>query len=205
MMATRRIRSEPVQSEERDGPSADGSNALIVGYGRFGQTVAQMLIAADIEVTLIDTDVEMIDIAQGFGAKVYFGDGTRIDLLRQAGAAEAELIAFCIDGDQVTEAFLHAVHAAFPQAEILVRAFDRRTMLKLKDAPVRRVVREVLESAVMMGRNALEALEVSRPEIERAEAAYRARDKERLKAQYQSGDLAAARDRIFTQPVRPGR
>ena len=200
MMATRRIREAPASTETRDEPQADGANALIVGYGRFGQTVAQMLLAADIPVTLIDTDVEMIDVAQGFGAKVYFGDGTRIDLLRQAGGAEAELIAFCIDGDQITEDFLHAVHDTFPQAEILVRAFDRRTMLALKDAPVRRVVREVLESAVTMGRSALEALDVSIEDIDRAEARYRGRDKERLKAQFQSGDLTAARDRIFTAP-----
>jgi CPA2 family monovalent cation:H+ antiporter-2/glutathione-regulated potassium-efflux system protein KefB len=202
MMATRRMREAPVTHETRDEPQLDGSNALIVGYGRFGQTVAQILIAAEIQVTLIDTDVEMIDVAEGFGAKVYFGDGTRIDLLRQAGAAEAELIAFCIDGDQITEEFLHGVHAAFPRAEIVVRAFDRRTMVKLKDAPVRKVVREVLESAVVMGRVALQALEVSRQDIERAEAAYRARDKERLTAQYQSGDIKSARDRIFTQPAR---
>ncbi|VWX53263.1 cation:proton antiporter [Novosphingobium sp. 9U] len=202
MMATRRMREAPPSKEKRDEPRIDGSNALVVGYGRFGQTVAQMLIAADIPVTLIDTDVEMIDVADGFGAKVYFGDGTRIDLLRQAGAAEAELIAFCIDGDQITEEFLHAVHTAFPNAEIVVRAFDRRTMLKLKDAPVRKVVREVMESAVVMGRSALSALDVSMQDIDRAEAAYRTRDKERLKAQYQSGDLKAARDRIFTQPAR---
>ncbi|MBB4857329.1 CPA2 family monovalent cation:H+ antiporter-2/glutathione-regulated potassium-efflux system protein KefB [Novosphingobium chloroacetimidivorans] len=205
MMATRRMREAPASKEERDEPQIDGSNALVVGYGRFGQTVAQMLIAADIPVTLIDTDVEMIDIAEGFGAKVYFGDGTRIDLLRQAGAAEAELIAFCIDGDQISEDFLHGVHTAFPRAEILVRAFDRRTMLKLKDAPVRRVVREVLESAVTMGRAALDALDVSLPEIDRAEAAYRSRDKERLKAQFEAGELTAARDRIFTQPARERR
>ena len=202
MMATRRMREAPASHETRDEPQLDGSNALIVGYGRFGQTVAQILIAADIQVTLIDTDVEMIDVAEGFGAKVYFGDGTRIDLLRQAGAAEAELIAFCIDGDQISEEFLHGVHAAFPNAEIVVRAFDRRTMVKLKDAPVRKVVREVMESAVVMGRVALQALEVSRGDVERAEAAYRARDKERLTAQYQSGDIRAARDRIFTQPAR---
>jgi CPA2 family monovalent cation:H+ antiporter-2/glutathione-regulated potassium-efflux system protein KefB len=202
MMATRRMREAPVSQETRDEPQIDGSNALIVGYGRFGQTVAQLLIAAEVEVTLIDTDVEMIDVAESFGAKVYFGDGTRLDLLRQAGAGEAELIAFCIDGDQISEEFLHAVHGAFPRAEIVVRAFDRRTMIKLKDAPVRRVVREVLESAVVMGRTALQALDVSQPNIDRAEAAYRARDKERLKAQYEAGDIKAARDRMFTQPTR---
>jgi len=202
MMATRRIREAPVTKETRDEPQIDGSNALVVGYGRFGQTVGQILIAADIEVTLIDTDVEMIDVARGFGAKVYFGDGTRIDLLRQAGAGEAELIAFCIDGEQISVEFLHAVHQAFPKAEICVRAFDRRTMLRLKDAPVRFIVRELLESAVVMGRSGLEALGVSREDINRAEAAYRSRDKERLKVQLQNDDLTAARDRIFTQPAR---
>ena len=101
--------------EERDGPVADGSNALIVGYGRFGQTVAQMLIAQGIGVTLVDTDIEMIDVAGSFGAKVYYGDGTRLDLLRQAGAAEAELILFCIDGDQIEPEFVEGVHEAFPE------------------------------------------------------------------------------------------
>ena len=91
MKATRGLRAEPVSKEERDGPMADGSNALIVGYGRFGQTVGQMLVTQGIPVTLIDTDIEMIDVAGSFGAKVYYGDGTCIDVLRQAGAAEAEL------------------------------------------------------------------------------------------------------------------
>ncbi|MEW9855104.1 cation:proton antiporter [Novosphingobium sp. M1R2S20] len=204
MNATRRIREVPVRAtESRDGPTPEGSSALIVGYGRFGQTVAQMLLAADVPVTLIDRDVEMIDVARDFGAKVYFGDGTRIDLLRQAGGAEAQLIAFCIDGEQVTEGLLEAVHHAFPQAEISVRAFDRRTMLRLKDAPARFVVREVLESAVRMARLSLEALGNSRESIDLAEAAYRARDKERLRAQFAADDVTAARDHIFTTPASP--
>ncbi|MDE8650763.1 cation:proton antiporter [Novosphingobium album (ex Liu et al. 2023)] len=202
MMATRRIRETPLSTEVRDAPQPDGASALVVGYGRFGQTVAQMLIAAEIEVTLIDTDVEMIDTAGGFGAKVYFGDGTRIDLLRQAGAGEAALILFCIDGEQITEEFLGAVHRAFPQAQICLRAFDRRTVLRLKNAPVRFMVREVIESAVAMARAALDGLGIALEDIERAEATYRARDKERLKLQHESGDLRAARDRILTQPER---
>ena len=138
----------------------DGANALIVGYGRFGQTVAQMLIASDVPVTLIDRDIEMIDIAASFGAKVYYGDGTRLDLLRQAGAAEAELILFCLDDDQITLELLESVHAAFPNASIFVRAYDRRAVLRLKGGPASYVVREVLESAVKMARLALGSLKV---------------------------------------------
>jgi glutathione-regulated potassium-efflux system protein KefB len=198
MMATRNLRSEPVSKEERDGPEADGSNALIVGYGRFGQTVAQMLIAQGIAVTLVDTDIEMIDVAGSFGAKVYYGDGTRLDLLRQAGAAEAELILFCTDGDQIEAEFLEGVHEAFPKAAIFVRAFDRRALLKLRDAPIAGAVREVLDSAVRMARMAMEKVGVEREEIDRTEDLYRARDRERLKAQLETGDLRARIDRIIT-------
>jgi len=200
MKATRRLRAEAEQGPagEREGPSQDGANALIVGYGRFGQTVAQVLMASDVPVTLIDSDIEMIDVAESFGAKVYFGDGTRLDVLRQAGAAEAEMILFCLDGDQLTAEFLEGVHAAFPEAALYVRAFDRRAMITLGQAPVRKVVREVLESAVVMARRALSDSGIGREQVDRAEAMYRARDKERLRLQVETGDLRAARDRIIT-------
>jgi len=202
MSATRSMRTEPDKGGTREEPMSDGANALIVGYGRFGQTVAQMLIAQGIPVTLIDTDIEMIDVAGSFGAKVYYGDGTRLDLLRQAGASEAELILFCIDGDQLDAALMEAVHEAFPKAAIFARAFDRRALLKLKGSPVSGVVREVLESAVKMARMAMGSLNISDEEIARTEDMYRARDKERLRAQHETGDLHAAVDRILTQPAR---
>ncbi|HWU93253.1 MAG TPA: cation:proton antiporter, partial [Sphingomicrobium sp.] len=206
MGATKKLREAPVErDEQRAGPEDDGANALIVGYGRFGQTVAQMLIANDVPVTMIDTDVEMIDVAGDFGAKVYFGDGTRIDVLRQAGAEEAELILFCVDGDQLTADMLHAVHDAFPRAAIYLRAFDRRAVVKLEHAPVCYIVREVLESAIKMARMALESLDVPQDAIDRAEDLYRTRDRERLRKQIETGDLRSARDRILTQPPNAGR
>jgi Trk K+ transport system NAD-binding subunit len=203
MMATRRIREEAAaDTGTRQGPRRDGASALVVGYGRFGQTVAQTLIAADVAVTLIDRDVGMIDVAQSFGAKVWFGDGTRIDLLRQAGAADAQVIAFCIDGDQLSAELIHAVHHAFPQAQIHARVFDRRGLIRLGDAPVAHVVREVIESAVAMARAALEGLDLSIEDIERAEDMYRSRDRERLAVQVETGDVRAMRDTILTQPER---
>jgi len=200
MMLTKRYRSESVRrKEERERPVLQSANALVVGYGRFGQTVAQTLMAGGIPVTLVDSDVEMIDVAEEFGAKVYFGDGTRLDLLRQAGAGEAQLIMFCIDGDQIEPEFLHGVHKAFPQAAIYVRGFDRRSVMKLSDAPAEYVVREVLESALRMARIALEKMGLSEEAIERAETLYRATDKERLSKQIAAGDIRAARDNILTE------
>ena len=199
MMATRNFRAEPVSKEVRDAPVSDGSNALIVGYGRFGQTVGQMLTAQGIAVTLIDTDIEMIDVAGTFGAKVYYGDGTRLDLLRQAGAAEAELILFCTDGDQIGPELVEAVHEAFPQAAIFVRVFDRRALVRLKDAPIAGAVREVLDSAVRMARQAMEIVGVDLEQIDRTEDLYRKRDRERLNIQLEVGDLREARDRVLAE------
>lgn len=209
MMFTKRFRADALEVQgEREGPVSDGSNALIVGYGRFGQTVGQILNAQGIAVTLIDTDIEMIDVAGQFGAKVYYGDGTRIDMLRQAGAGEAQLILFCLDGDKIEPELVEAVHESFPNASIFVRAYDRRALLKLKGTPVAGVVREVLESAIVMSRKAMAAVGVDIEEIDRTEDLYRRRDRERLRLQHEAGSLLAAREAIIGDPDldwRPGR
>ncbi|MBO9574542.1 MAG: cation:proton antiporter [Sphingobium sp.] len=205
MMVTRRVRQQPVPMQVRDGPRADGASAIVVGYGRFGQTVAQMLMAAGVSVTLIDQDVEMIDAAGEFGAKVYFGDGTRLDLLRQAGAADASLIMFCLDGDTLTSHLIEAVHTAFPKAAIYVRAFDRRSVIRLEASPATQIIREMMESAVVMARAALDGLGLGYDDIERAEHFYRQNDSERLAAQIEAGDVRVARDHIITSPdMAPG-
>lgn len=204
MMAASRMRQPSGKNRKREGPearrSADGATALVIGYGRFGQTVSQMMTAAGIQVTLIDSKVDQIDVAEEFGAKVYYGDGTRLDLLRQAGASEATVIAFCIDKDQLTTELLDGVREAFPQALIYLRAFDRRTIIKLRGADVKEMVREVMESAVTMGRAALDGLGLSLQEIERAENIYRNRDKERLEVQLEGGDLRAGKERFMPAP-----
>ena len=207
MMATKRLRREPDRDRQdvREGPAeADNASALVVGYGRFGQTVAQTLMAGGISVTLIDTDVEMIDTAGEFGAKVYFGDGTRLDLLRQAGAGEAELILFCIDQDQVTAQLLSAVSNQFPQAAVYVRGYDRRSVVRLHGAGAEFIIREVHESALRMARLALAKLGESEEAIDRALAVYRDSDRLRFSHQFGEGDVAAARDAIVTEPVARG-
>lgn len=200
MMATKKLRTEPERSADgMETPQHDGSNAVVVGYGRFGQTVAQMLIGQGIPVTLVDTDVEMIETAGTFGMKVYYGDGTRTDILRQAGAADAELLLFCQDGDGLDTEALEGIHHAFPKATIFVRAYDRRSVMKMKGAPIAGAVREMLESAIVMARRAMDAVGVDAAEIEKTEAEYRRRDYERLKLQRETGDIYAARDSMFSQ------
>jgi len=200
MMATRKFREPPAKksSEERDGPQADGANAIVVGYGRFGQTVAQVLLSSDVPVTLIDNDAGMIDAASQFGAKVYFGDGRRVDILRLAGAEDAEAIMFCSKTEEITPDVLEAIHNAFPRAELYVRAYDRRALIRLTNAPAT-PVREVYESAIKMARMALDGMGVGLEQSDRAESLYRQRDRERLGKQIEANDIRAGRDHIITE------
>jgi CPA2 family monovalent cation:H+ antiporter-2/glutathione-regulated potassium-efflux system protein KefB len=204
MMFTRRLRADQaISAEGLEPPQSDGASALVIGYGRFGQTVAQMLISQGITVSLIDRDPEMIATAGSFGAKVYYGDGTRLDLLRQAGADNVQLLLFCIDEDQVDAPLLHAVKEAFPEASVFVRVYDRRSLVKLKDAPMAGSVRETLESAIAMARQALGDVGVDSEEITRTEVAYRTRDLDRLKAQAVDGDMHAGDNHLIRGRLTP--
>jgi monovalent cation:proton antiporter-2 (CPA2) family protein len=197
--------------EERGGEGLEGpdkspeSSAIVVGYGRFGQTVAQMLMAKRIGVTLIDKKPSMIETAQEFGTKVYYGDGLRLDLLRAAGAETAKVIAFCNDneGGEMTRDALKSVLEAFPQASVMVRAFDRVHLMNLRDLDLVLAERELFESAVVMGKAALRASGIAPGEIERVEREYRLRDCERLERQAATGDLHAGEERSFASGPLP--
>ena len=180
---------------------APRGTAIIVGYGRFGQTVAQMLMGHGFGVVLIDKKPSQIEVSSRFDMKVYYGDGTRIDLLRRSGGEEARLIAFCIDDPSLDARVLEPIAEAFPQAALLVRAFDRRQLLALRDMDLAGVVREVFESAICMGVQAMEALGVPASEVEEVERQYRRNDEQRMELQIEHGTLMAAKELMY----RPGR
>lgn len=188
---------------ELDGPEHSGeTNVIVVGYGRFGQTVAQMLLARNIPVTIIDSKPRQIELAGSFGQKVFYGDGTRIDLLRTAGAESAEAILFCQDGTALNAESIAPILEAFPKAAVLIRAFDRRHVLALDGVELGGTYRELFESAVTMGRDALVALDVPRRDAEAIEREYRRRDGDRMIAQSRTGDLHADKETIFTPTSR---
>jgi monovalent cation:proton antiporter-2 (CPA2) family protein len=177
-----------------DGPErSPETSAIVVGYGRFGQTVAQMMQAKGIGVTLIDKKPSMIETAEEFGTKVYYGDGLRVDLLRIAGAETAKVIAFCNDNEdgELSRDAVKAVLNAFPQAAVMVRAFDRVHMIELDGLDIAFAERELFEGAVAMGRAALKASGIDKSEIDRVDREYRMRDCERLERQSATGDLHA--------------
>jgi glutathione-regulated potassium-efflux system protein KefB len=191
-------RSSRKAGDGLDGPEHSGpTQAIVVGYGRFGQTVAQMLMAKEIGVTLIDSKPSQIEISGDFGSKVYYGDGTRLDLLRLAGGADAKAILFCLDDRAPTARRLEPILEAFPQAAVFVRAFDRLHLMELAPLDIKCTIREVFESAVMMGREALALFCVDSGEVDRVEREYRDRDRQRLDSQTASGDIHAMKENMF--------
>jgi monovalent cation:proton antiporter-2 (CPA2) family protein len=200
MRLTDWLERREVSADELEGPEkSPESSVIVVGYGRFGQTAAQMLMAKRIGVTLIDTEAEMIEVAGRFGIKVYYGDGMRIDLLRLAGAETAKAILFCQDNRDggMTREAVKRVLEAFPQAAVLVRAFDRVHLISLDGLDIAFAQREMFESAVKMGRAALEIVGIDPEEVDRVDLEYRLRDCERLERQSETGDLRAGLERSF--------
>ncbi|HEX3677132.1 MAG TPA: cation:proton antiporter, partial [Sphingomicrobium sp.] len=195
-------RREVRSAEGLDGPEkSPETSAIVVGYGRFGQTVAQMLQAKGIGVTIIDKKPAQIELSGEFGTKVYYGDGLRIDLLRTAGAETAKVIAFCNDneGGELSRSAVEAVLEAFPQASVMVRAFDRLHLIDLRGLDLVLAERELFESAVVMGKAALRASGIEQREIDRVEHEYRMRDCERLERQEKTGDIRAGWETAFGQ------
>lgn len=201
MIARRFEYVRPHNEDELEGPDlAQQSKAIVVGFGRFGQTVTQILMAGRVSVTLVDIKPEQIELSNSFGAKVYYGDGRRIDLLRRAGADEAQVIVFCTDDPTLGEKELGPILSAFPQAAVFMRAFDRRQLLAVRDLDLAGTVRELFESAIRMGIDVLQAMGVEDEDILGAEQYYREQDQLRLDAQGEAGTLRAGPPPLYVPP-----
>ncbi|MFC3691217.1 monovalent cation:proton antiporter-2 (CPA2) family protein [Chenggangzhangella methanolivorans] len=186
----------PPAKQSLDGvDAAEGltGQVLVIGFGRFAQVASQSLLARGFDISIIETDVEMIEAAATFGYKVYYGDGTRLDTLHASGAGEAGAILVCVDKQETSEKIVELIKAEFPMAKLLVRAFDRGHAIDLIRTGVDYQIRETFESAMTFGEAALVALGV--PEDEAAEITedVRRRDVERLDLQV-AGDIHSGLD-----------
>jgi glutathione-regulated potassium-efflux system protein KefB len=185
-----------------DRPDGLTGAALVIGFGRFGQVASQALLSRGIDVSIIDYDTEMIQAAARFGFKIYYGDGTRLDVLRAAGAGSAKIIAVCIDGREAANKIVAIIKAEFPLARVLVRSYDRGHTLDLVGAGVDFEIRETFESAMRFGEAALIALGVPEEEATEVLAGVRRRDAERLQLQI-TGGLQAGRNLTFKNQPQP--
>ncbi|MRI55477.1 potassium transporter [Methylobacterium sp. DB1607] len=187
---------------DRFGPKASAStdgvedpedlvgSALIIGFGRFGQIVSQPLISRGCSVSIIDTNADNIRLAEGFGFKVYYGDGARLDILRAAGAATARAILICVDDRTMANRIAELAKAEFPLVPVLARARDREHAVELIEAGVAYQVRETLESAFAFGEQALVTIGAEPEAAVDIMAEVRRRDAERLDLQVVGGIYA---------------
>lgn len=133
---------------------------IIAGGGRIGGMVRRIVSAAGHNLTVIDYNAQHLENMRRFGARIYYGDATRPDMLQAAGLQHAKVFVAAIDGkDKLTE-LVRYVHATAPHVHIIARAVDRHHVYELWAAGCRDIVRETYDSSLRMGRSALEALDV---------------------------------------------
>jgi glutathione-regulated potassium-efflux system ancillary protein KefC len=137
-------------------PPPPGAPVIIAGSGRYGQVVARMLRANGLEATVLDHDSEAIESLRRFGWTVYYGDATRLDMLKTAGAASARILVIAIDdiGQSVEVAELARAH--FPQLTVVARARNVQHYYRLRELGVQHIERETFDSALMSARSVLE-------------------------------------------------
>ena len=144
-----------------DAVSPEGP-VIIAGFGRFGQIVGRLLLANDIRAVVLDHDPDQVESLRKFGYRVFYGDATRLDLLEAAGARNARLLVNAIDDVDASLKLVDRVRANFPDLPILSRARNVTHYFELRLRGVTVAERETFESALKVGRAALETLGVDR-------------------------------------------
>ncbi|GAB6140806.1 monovalent cation:proton antiporter-2 (CPA2) family protein [Methylosoma difficile] len=137
---------------------AEENPIIIAGYGRFGQIIGRFLAAQGIKTTVLEKNPEQIELLRKFGVKGHFGDASRLDLLRSAGAAKAKLLVVTVDDPAASVAIVKLAKAEFPQLRIFARARNRRHAYELYKAGVDFYKREIFDSSLAMGQQIIMTL-----------------------------------------------
>ena len=150
---------------------------IIAGFGRFGQITGRLLTANGFRSTVLDSDIEQIDLLRRFGRRVHYGDATRMDLLRAAGIERARMLIVALDDREKTVELVETARKAFPDLVILARAWDRRHAYDLLANGADAVERETFEAALALGTTALQKLGYRAHRAHRAGAIFRRHDR----------------------------
>ena len=134
----------------------------------------------------------MIKNAERFGFKIYYGDGSRLDILQASGAAHAEAILVCVNQKEMTNQIVDLVQHEFPLAKLLVRSYDREHSLYLVKQNVDYILRETFESAIVFGGAVLKELGIDEREIRQITREIRERDEERYETEIAADDMYAS-------------
>ena len=195
------IRQEASEQLEEDFDGAD-ADVFMIGFSRFGQIAAQILLAAGHSVTVIDSSADRVRQAARFGFRIYFGDGTRKDVLEAAGIQKVKIIAVCTAKLEITDEIVDLIQSEYPSARLFVRSYDRVHSISLRERGVEYELRETLESGLLFGSRTIQALGVPEAQASEIVEDIRKRDEIRLQLQQVQG-IAAGREMLHNRPVQP--
>ena len=167
-----------------DAIDAHETPVIIAGFGRFGQIVGRVLRVKGIPFTALDSSQTHVDFVRRFGNEVYYGDASRLDLLRAAGAASARFLVLAIDDTEASTRTAVLVREQFPHLRIFARARSRQHVFALMDAGVENIVRETYGSSLELATSILEALGETPAAAREAVRRFRAHDEATLAKQY---------------------
>lgn len=174
----RLVLNRRARAEEPETPNFEVGDpeVIVAGFGRFGQVAARLLQANQFRTVVLDSSVEQIETLRRFGRRVYYGDASRIDLLRAAGAEKAKLLLLAVDDQDKALQIVETAREAFPDLVVMSRAWDRRHAYELLRKGAHDVERETFESALALGRRALQGLGFSERRAARAANLFRELD-----------------------------
>lgn len=167
-----------VKMAEIDEPQRE--TVIIAGFGRYGQIVGRLLLANGIQPVVLDHDGEQIEGVRRFGWRAHYGDATRLDLLRTAGAAQARVLVVAVDDVEQSLELVDLAREHFPQLTIVARARNVQHWYQLNDRGVAHIERETFDSALMSGRRTLEALGFERHQARNLALRFRRHNLEQL-------------------------
>ena len=165
VLLRRYARLKTDQPDEDDGPDKlqepQEAPVIIAGFGRYGQIVARVLLLQGIPTTVLDHSVAMLEVAHTFGYRVFYGDATRLPLLRMAGAAQARVLVLAVDDPEQSLQIARLARTHFPHLQVVARARDLTHWHQLRDLGVEQVQRELFESSLCSARTVLELMGLS--------------------------------------------
>lgn len=171
---------------ERDYDTISEHNPVIIaGFGRFGQIVGRFMLSQGVKVTVLEKSPDQVEAVGRFGFKAYFGDATRMDLLRSAGIHEASMLIVAIDDADAAVDIVKQAKANFPKLKVFARARNRRHAYELHRAGVDYYHRETLDSSLTLAHDAMIAMGHSKADMDRKAKKFRAHDIATLKKSFE--------------------
>jgi glutathione-regulated potassium-efflux system protein KefB len=160
------------------------ARVIIAGFGRFGQIVARILTARKIPFIALDSNQTHVDFVRRFGNEVYYGDVSRLDLLRSAGAEKAKVFVLAIDDVDASVRTAQLIREQFPKLKVFARARNRQHTFSLMDAGVTHIIRETLLSSLELANSVLQELGETQASARDIVRRFRQHDERTLAAQY---------------------